>query len=99
MNVYGIALGLLGTDGLESVRYYTDENGNPTETRIDFTDGTIIIAADEHGDQGNINGFTYTCYDSQAHHDNGEETETDGSDDIADLASVIMHTASEALLP
>ena len=97
MNVYGIALSLLGTDGLESVGYYTDRDGNPTETRIDFTDGTIIIAADERDDQGNINGFTFTHYASQAHHDNGEESETDGSDDIADLASVIMHTASEAL--
>ena len=97
MNVYGISRRLLGIDGLESVGHYTDENGSPTETRIDFTDGTIIIAADEQDDQGNINGFTYTRYDSQAHHDNGEESETDGSDDLADLASVIMHTASEAL--
>ena len=97
MNVHGIALGLLGIDGLESVSHYTDENGSPTETRVDFTDGAFIIAADEHDDQGNINGFTFTHYASQAHHDAGEESETDGSDDIADFASVIMHTASEAL--
>lgn len=101
MNVYNTARTartMKDNPGVESVSYYADENGNPTETRVDFTDGTIIIAADEHDDQGNINGFTYTRYESQAHHDAGEESETDGSDDIADLASVIMHTASEALL-
>lgn len=97
-NTYTIARTMKDNPGVESVSYYADENGNPTETRVDFTDGTIIIAADEHDDQGNINGFTYTRYESQAHHDAGEESETDGSDDIADLASVIMHTASEALL-
>ena len=97
MNAYTIARTMKDTPGVESVGHYTDENGNPTETRVDFTDGAFIIAADEHDDQGNINGFTFTHYASQAHHDAGEESETDGSDDVADFASVIMHTASEAL--
>ena len=88
-----IAYAMKDSPGVERVGHYTDENGNPVEVRIDFTNDMLIIAADEYDDDGNVEGFTYTRYDSQAQHDAGEETETDGSRDTADFVDIITKTA------
>lgn len=95
-STYNIACGMRDNPVIESVGHYIDEHGNLTETRIDFVDGTIILVGDEYDDDGNIDGFTYSRYNSQEHYNADEETETHGGRDTADFADVINEKTSAA---
>lgn len=95
-STYDIVCDMRDNPAIESVGYYTDKHGNLTETRIDFVDDTIILVGDEYDDGGNIDGFTYSRYDSLDHYNAGEETETHGGRDTADFADIINEKTSGA---
>lgn len=106
MNVYGIAptttayeiaLNLYYADlgGIEDVNRHRDDNGNPTLTRIDFADGSILIVGEEDDKDGNLDGVTWSVYLDE------EELEAragavDGSPNLKDLGDVIRDMAANA---
>lgn len=94
---YDIALGLFHADidGIEDVNRYRDDNGNLTLARVDFTDGTILIAGEEEDEDGNPEGVTWSVYadDDELEHRTGA---VDGSPDLEDLGDVIRDIAADA---
>ena len=99
MNVtaYDIALGLYHADidGIEDVNRYRDDNGNMTLARVDFTDGTILIAGEEEDEDGNPEGVTWSVYADDEELENRTGA-VDGSPDLADLDDVIRDMAAAA---
>ena len=80
-------------DGIDAVLTMRDDNGNPTLTRVVFTDGTILVAGDEAVDGGA--GCTWTVYADTLALTRGDGV-TDGSTFYAHLREEIVSRAARA---
>lgn len=92
---YDIALALFHADidGIEDVSRHQDDNGNLTLARVDFTDGTILIAGEEEDEDGNVDGVTWSVYLDEDEME-ARAGAVDGSDDLGDLGDVIRDMAA-----
>ena len=91
---YDIAFDLADMPGIANVTRMVDANGQE-HARVDFTDGSVLVAQEDTNDDGTVGG-TWSYYEDADGMAAGHEIGTDGSDDIADLSSEIMHRAIEA---
>lgn len=91
---YDIAFDLAHMHGIDNVTRAVDANGHE-HAHVYFTDGSVLVAQENINDDGTVGG-TWSYYEDADGMARGHEIDTDGSDDIADLSSEIMHRAVEA---
>ena len=87
-------------DDIEGVTDHAKDHSDPTveQVRVEFEDGTIIIAANESDeDTGEIDGWTASSYADAGELAEKSPSFQDGSDDTEDFLRLVQAMADWAI--